>query len=102
MITHDVGDRRKLSCEIRDEDGALADPDYLTFAVREPDGAVTVYRYLTDAELVRESTGRFYVYWDCALAGVHHYRFEATGAIMAAAQDTFHATASTVTVDTGS
>jgi len=31
VLVHDIGDRRKLTCEVRDEDGDLVDPDVLVF-----------------------------------------------------------------------
>lgn len=90
MQVYDIGDRRKLSCEIRDEDGSLVDPTALTFTMREPDGTVTHYVRGTDAELVRDSLGIFHVHWDCELAGFHTWRFEADGVIAVAAEAIFN------------
>jgi hypothetical protein len=89
MQVYDIGDRRKLSCEIRNEDGDLADPTVLVFTMREPNDTVTEYEYGLDAELVRDSLGVFHVYWDCALAGFHHWRFEADGEVTVAAESNF-------------
>jgi hypothetical protein len=94
--THDIGDRRKLTCEVRDEDGALVDPTALVFTMKTPDATVTSYEYLTDVEVVRDSLGLFHVYWDCAAAGKHYWRFAATGNVGAAEESTFTVRASKV------
>jgi len=91
MNTYDVGDRRKLCCEIRNEDGDLADPTTVTFKIKAPDGEVTVYVLDTDAELVRDSTGTYHVYWDITLNGTYWWRFEASGNIGAAEEAAFKA-----------
>jgi hypothetical protein len=90
MQVYDIGDRRKLSCEIRNEDGDLTDPTTLTFTMREPDDAVTQFVYGTDTEVVRDGQGVFRVYWDCELAGFHNWRFEADGTVVVAAEAVFN------------
>jgi hypothetical protein len=89
MSSYDIGDRRKLTCEVRDEDGDLADPTALTFTMREPDATLTVYVWQTDAELVRTAVGTFHTYWDCSQAGAHRWRFAATGTVAAAEESAF-------------
>lgn len=89
MQVYDIGDRRKLSCEIRNENGDLADPTTLVFTMREPDDVVTEYLYGTDAELVRDTLGIYHVYWDCAQSGFHRWRFEADGEITVAEEAGF-------------
>lgn len=76
MSGFDIGDRRKLTCEIRDESRVLADPESLVFYMLTPDGETVTYRRGTDAQLVRDSEGLFHVYWDCGQSGFHGYRFE--------------------------
>ena len=53
----------------------------------DPSGTVTVYTFGVDAELVKASTGVFYVDWTFLLAGDHYWRMEGTGAVTAAAED---------------
>lgn len=92
MLVYDIGDRRKLSCTIRNEAGALADPSELSFIMLEPnseDNEVTEYEYGTDIELVRASAGVYYVLWDCTVSGAHNWRYEATGTISAAEEGRF-------------
>ncbi len=88
MIIHDIGDRRKLSCEIRDEAGALADPTQVTFIIVTPDGVSTTYT-TADAALVKDSVGVYHVYWNCTQAGTHRWRFAASGSIGAAEESAF-------------
>jgi hypothetical protein len=96
--THDLGDRRKLTCEIRDETDALVDPTGLTFSMREPDATLTDYTLTDTADLVRDSLGVYHVYWDCAQVGKHYYRFAATGNVGAAEEAGFKVRPSRVIV----
>lgn len=89
MTSYDIGDRRKLSATITDEDGALIDPDTLIFKIKLPDGTVTTYTYGTDVELVRDSIGVFHVYWDVETAGGYWWRFAASGNVGAAEEAYF-------------
>lgn len=90
MSQYDIGDRRKLVCEVRDEDNVLTDPTVLTFKMLEPDEVETEYVYGTDAEVVKDSTGIYHVYWDCTQQGVHYWRYEATGTVVAAEEAHFY------------
>lgn len=89
MTTYDIGDRRKLSCELRNESGVLTDPDELKFKIRTPDNVVTTYIYGSNEELERDSVGKYYVYWDCTQRGDYFWRYEATGIITAAEETMF-------------
>ena len=85
---HDIGDRRKLTCEVRDEDGTLLAPDALVFTMREPDGTLTTYD-LADEEMILDSVGLYHVYWDCTQAGKHFWRWAASGNVGAAEESSF-------------
>jgi hypothetical protein len=89
VTDHDIGDRRKLTCEVRDEANALIDPSGLTFTMRAPDGTLTEYTLADVADLVRDSVGVYHVYWDCTQAGKHFWRFAATGNVGAAEETSF-------------
>ena len=82
MDSYDLGDTRKLSATftVAANSPAATDPTTLTFSIREPDGVVTSYVYLTDAELVKDSTGVYHVDWLIAKVGRHTYRWVGTGA----------------------
>jgi hypothetical protein len=85
---HDLGDRRKLTCEVRDESDQLVDPTGLTFTMREPDGTLTSWTK-ADPEMINDSVGAYHVYWDCAQVGKHFWRFAATGNVGAAEESGF-------------
>ena len=90
MDVYDVGDRRKLSVDITDENGSAADPSDVTFLMSDPDGIVTAYEYDIDSELVRTGTGAYHVEWDCLTPGNHVWRIEASGSVAAAEEAFFH------------
>ena len=90
MDVYDVGDRRKLSVAVTDENGTAADPDDVTFLMSDPDGIVTAYEYGIDSELVRTGTGAYHVEWDCLTPGNHVWRIEAAGSVAAAEESFFH------------
>lgn len=91
-----VGVELQLSCAITDQSGQPADPSALDFKIKLPDGTLVTYTYGTDPQLVRDTVGQYYVYFDCTEAGVHWYRFEATGTIVTAAEQSFLVQASNV------
>jgi hypothetical protein len=98
--TYDVGDRVKLSAEIRDLESVgspLIDPDTLVFKMLEPNATITTYTYGVDPELVRDSVGVFHVEWDVDQAGNHWSRFAASGNVGAAEERGFKVRAPRVT-----
>lgn len=68
--------------------GGLADPSAIVCKVRTPKGAVVV------VPCVKDSTGVYLAEYTPAVAGVYKYRFEATGAVVAAGQGAFSVTPS--------
>ena len=86
---YDIGDERRLQATIRNISDVLADPTGLTFEMTEPDGVTTTYVYLTDAQLVKSSTGVYYVDWPIDQSGRHYYKFTATGAVAVAEETSF-------------
>ena len=90
-VWYDIGDRVRLSVEVRDREAAptdgvypLVDPDVLVFKMLEPDAVTTTYTFGVDAELVHDGVGEFHVNWDTAQSGVHWSRFSASGNVGAA------------------
>jgi len=69
--------------------GILTDPSTVQAKIRAPDGTITTYRYLTDTELVRDSTGVFHVDVVTTLGGTWAYRFISTGTAEAANEAEF-------------
>lgn len=64
--------------------GTAVDPDAVQFKVRTPSGVITTYNYVTDAQLVRVSTGSYYVDVSASEPGTYRYRFSSTGTGQAA------------------
>lgn len=93
MAYYDSGTTIRLKVTITDGSGTAADPGALTFKARQPDGTVTTYVYGTDAQLVKASTGIYYVDWPVpktvAAEGAWFYRYEATGANAGAIESSF-------------
>ncbi len=81
----------RLRATFTDSDGAVMDPSVVLFKIIEPDDEATVteYEYGTDAELVREEAGIYYVEWTTRVAGDHCYRFDGTGNVRAASERHF-------------
>ena len=74
---YDVRDLVRVSVVWTDADSVAVDPDIVRFKWRTPNGTLTTYLYLTDAELVKDSTGNYHV--DVTVTnnpGTWYYRFE--------------------------
>ena len=82
--------RIRIRARIKNWDGDLANPTTLQCTVHEPDGTNTTFVWNTDTELVRESTGEFYIDWDADQSGLHKYRWQAGGTIVAAFGGSFN------------
>ena len=65
------------------------DPISVTFKMEIPSGVITTYEYGTDSELVRASTGVYYVDWTTATAGAYKYRFSSVGTVTGANEAQF-------------
>ena len=57
----------------------------------EPDATVTTYVNGTNAELVKDSTGKYHVDWTITQAGRHFWKVRGTGAIVQAEGSSFAA-----------
>jgi uncharacterized protein YfaS (alpha-2-macroglobulin family) len=55
------------------------DPTTVRFKFTKPNGVQTTYLYLTDVQLVRDSTGNYHVDISADLPGEWYYRWESTG-----------------------
>lgn len=86
----DIGDAVRCSAEFRNLAGALTDPTTVSVSVKTPAGVITTKVYGTDAEVIRESAGKFYIDVDATAAGVWFYRFFSTGTGKAAAERQFN------------
>jgi hypothetical protein len=87
--TYIIGNGVKLLCTFRDYAAALADPAAVTCKIKQPDETVVQYDYGTDAELVRDSLGIYYVEFLPSQSGAYCWRFEGTGNVTCAEEAHF-------------
>lgn len=90
MNTYDVGDEVRISVVITNEDDEEANPTVTTFKFTDPSGNTTTYTYGTDDELARDSTGNFHVDITPDEPGVWYYKWQGTGAVVAAEEGSFN------------
>lgn len=88
MATYDVGDKIRLTTTFTNLAGSATGPTAVTFKMLLPSGSTTTYVYGTDAELVKSSTGVYYVDWTFTVADTHRYRFAGTGTVTASDEGT--------------
>ena len=93
MALYDVGDSARLSAAFVDINNNAADPNTITVKYKPPGQSVVTKVYGTDIEVVRDSAGNFHIDLLVSLAGEWQYRWEGTGTVTAAAQNSFTATA---------
>lgn len=70
---YDVGESPRVSKDFE------VDPTTVTFKFKPPTGTVTTYIYGTDAQIVRDSYGKYHVDMDLTVAGIVYWRWESTG-----------------------
>lgn len=88
--SYDINDSVRLRAIFKDfVTKTNVDPTNLTFKFKYPDGTKISYIYGTNPELVRESTGVYYVIMDVTNSGLYFYRFEASGLFRSAAESKF-------------
>ncbi|MCH8172474.1 MAG: hypothetical protein IIA70_04105 [Proteobacteria bacterium] len=82
MVTpsYDIGDTRRLQVTFKDIDLVVADPTTIDFKMLEPDGVLTLYT-VPNANVIKASTGIYYVDWLFTKLGRHKAEFIGTGAV---------------------
>jgi hypothetical protein len=90
MATYQEGDLVRIDTTITNAAGTKIDPTALTAYYRTPGGVTTTLVYLTDAALVRESTGVYYVHISATEPGPWFYSFKATGTGQSADESHFN------------
>lgn len=83
-----VGSLVRLQVTFTNAAAAAADPTAISLKVQKPDGTETTYTYAL-AELMKSGTGIYYRDVTIDAAGAWYYKFAGTGAIVAAAEDSF-------------
>lgn len=89
MNSYDKGDLVRISAAFTNVSSVATDPSTIVCRVRRPQGSITLYTYGTDAALVKSGTGNYYVDLTTDQSGVWYYRFEGTGAVVQAEEDSF-------------
>jgi hypothetical protein len=87
-LTVDLGDLPRATATFT-VSGTAADPSVVKFSVLKPDGTLTTYVYLTDAQVVKTSTGIYYMNIDASQAGLWKVRAWSTGTGQAALESEF-------------
>ncbi len=73
-----------------DVDGVTAiDPTTITIRFIDPAGTATAWLFGTDSEVIRDSVGNYHADIPVSLPGVWRYRWEGTGAAIAAGEGQF-------------
>lgn len=61
MKTFQIGDTVRLTGTFRDEDKVLTDPTTVTVSTKTPGGVVQTWHYSTDADVIKDSTGKYHI-----------------------------------------
>ncbi len=84
-----VGDKVRCTGTFETAAGVDTDPSAVYCKVKSPSGTTTTYTYGTDAALVKQATGIYYVDVSLTEPGTWHFRFYATGTGQAASEESF-------------
>lgn len=87
MAKYLVGQQIRITVRFAASD-TLTDPTAIIFKFKKPNGTITTYTHGTDAQLVKDSTGIYHVDLTLDAEGEWAYRWEGTGALVAADQRT--------------
>ena len=71
--------------------GVATDPTAVYLIWRRKGGPPTMWIYGVDSEIVRDSVGTFHADIAILRAGTYYFRWEGTGAVRAAEENTFEA-----------
>lgn len=58
---YDVGDTARCTAKVKDQAGTMRDPATLSFELTQPSGVVVTYAWPANPEVVRVTTGDFYI-----------------------------------------
>jgi uncharacterized protein YfaS (alpha-2-macroglobulin family) len=89
-LEFDLGDAPRAIAEFRDFAGVLTDPTTVTVKVRKSDGTNFTKVYVTDSEVIKESTGIYHIDIATDVHGVWTIRWEGTGTVKAAIEQRFN------------
>jgi len=87
MPTFDIGDGVRFKVTFRDLDLALADPTTITVVIEDPSGNQEALEFGVDGDVIKASTGIFYVDRTMDESGLWRHRWDGVGALIAAQED---------------
>ncbi len=90
MDVYDIGDLVLLTATFRDLNGVLTDPSTPTIKVRTPNGTLTSYVYPTDAAMVKDVVGVYYLQFTPTVDGYHGWSALGTAAVAAGETSGFY------------
>jgi hypothetical protein len=73
-----VNDTRRIEEFYETVDGEVISPTSIVFKIISPRAAITTYTYGTNAQIVREDAGVYYVDWKFTEAGRWRFRWESS------------------------
>lgn len=85
-IYFDVGDLVRADVTFTNSAGNVADPTTVSVIYTSPSGTTTTKTYITDSEVVKDSTGKYHIDITIDEAGMWYYRWEGTGTLVAAVE----------------
>lgn len=71
-----IGQAARISVDVKDFGGALADPGALRLKVKPPTGVLQTFVYGTDIALVKDATGKYHLDLTLDADGAWAYRWE--------------------------
>lgn len=88
---YDVHDLVRVSAVFRSLAGVATDPTTVVVKYVAPGGSPVTKTYGSDLEVVKDSTGCYHLDIDVTAEGTWTYRFNGSGALQAAGEQTFFA-----------
>lgn len=89
--SYDVGDLVRISAVFKNVNLSLVDPSSVVVLINQPNGTTYSKQYGTDADVVKDSTGNYYIDYYIQQAGLYSYKFSGTGAVTASGVGSFSA-----------
>lgn len=86
---YDIGDSTRFQAAFTNAAGSAADPTTVTLRLRLPTGAIRILTY-AGGDLTKSSTGVYYYDYTHVHDGDVDYKFEGTGSVIAAEEDTIN------------
>lgn len=81
---YDIGDQIRVGYTFKNSSGTAADPTTVTLKLRTPAGTETSHVYLTDLNVIKDSTGAYHYDLTLAESGTYSWRWIGTGNVVLA------------------